>query len=170
MARNVALKKNGVSLNPTKNSLNASIRAKVVSLLNARLVDAIDLGLQAKQAHWNVKGSNFTGLHALFDQVAAAAQGYADEIAERGVELGGIAEGTVQMVASNTTLDAYPVDAQKSNLHVEALSSALGTFGRHVREAIRTAEDLGDDDTADLFTEISRDVDKWTWMVEAHNQ
>lgn len=170
MARKAASKKSNVSLNPTKNSLKASIRQKVVGLLNARLADAIDLGLQAKQAHWNVKGPNFVGLHELFDQVGEAAEKYADELAERGVELGGTAVGTVQAVASATTLAAYPVAAQKWSVHVDKLSSALAAFGKNVRDAIETADDLGDADTSDLFTDISRDVDKWTWMVEAHNQ
>jgi len=57
-----------------------------------------------------------------------------------------------------------------SRSHVEALSSALATFGQSARKAIEDANELRDFDTADLFTEISRDIDKWLWFVEAHLQ
>jgi starvation-inducible DNA-binding protein len=53
---------------------------------------------------------------------------------------------------------------------VEALSSALAAFGKSARKAIGEADDLGDLDTADLFTEVSRGIDKWLWFVEAHLQ
>ncbi len=158
------------SLNETKNSQKAATRQKMVALLNARLADAIDLQLQAKQAHWNVKGPNFWGLHELFDKLAEGVEKYVDELAERAVALGGIAEGTTQAVAEGTTLEPYPVTAQKWSNHVERVSGALAAFGAAVRDAIDKAEEAGDAGTADLFTDISRDVDKWTWFVEAHNQ
>lgn len=170
MAKKAVSKKNSTSLNPTKNSLKGATREKVVALLNARLADGIDLQLQAKQAHWNVKGPNYIALHELFDEIAGHVKTYVDDLAERAVALGGTAEGTTQAVASKTTLPAYPVAAQKWSTHVERLSGALAAFGKNVRGAIDTAEDLGDAGTADLFTEISRGVDKWTCFVEAHLQ
>jgi starvation-inducible DNA-binding protein len=170
MARKASTKTSPSTLNSTKNSLKASTRQKVVALLNARLADAIDLRLQAKQAHWNVKGPHFIGLHELFDDIAEGVEKYVDEIAERAVALGGVAAGTTQAVAAATRLPEYPVTAQKWSTHVEGMSTALGAFGKAAREAIDTAEDLGDAGTADLFTDISRDIDKWTWFVEAHGQ
>lgn len=170
MAKKAVSKKSTPSLNPTNNLLKPATREKAIALLNARLADAIDLQLQAKQAHWNVKGSNFIGLHELFDAVAEAVEGHADNLAERAVALGGTVAGTSQAVAGNTTLEAYPTSAQKWTTHVERLSAALAAFGQHVREAIDKAEELGDAGTADLFTDISRDIDKYTWFVEAHAQ
>ena len=170
MAKTAVSKKSTSSLNPTNNSLKPATREKAIALLNARLADAIDLQLQAKQAHWNVKGSNFIGLHELFDDVAEAVEGHADDLAERAVALGGTAAGTTQVVAGGTTLAAYPTGAQKWTTHVERLSAALGAFGKNVREAIDKAEELGDAGTADLFTDISRSIDKYTWFVEAHGQ
>ena len=95
-----------IHLNSTKHGLDVETRQSVVELLNARLADVIDLELQAKQAHWNVKGPNFIGLHELFDEVSAAAAKYKDEIAERAVMLGGVAVGTAQAVVERTTLRA----------------------------------------------------------------
>jgi starvation-inducible DNA-binding protein len=157
-------------MNPTKNDLSESIRSKVCELLNARLADAIDLQTQCKQAHWNVKGPNFIALHELFDKVNEDAEDYIDLIAERAVQLGGVVDGTIRGVAKGTTLPAYPLAAVSGRDHAEALSTALAAFGKLARAGIDKAAELKDADTSDIFTEISRGVDKWLWMVEAHLQ
>ena len=153
----------------TNNDLPEDVRARVVELLNARLADAVDLQTQTKQAHWNVKGPSFIALHELFDKVNEAVEDYVDDIAERAVQLGGMAEGTARMVAQRSSLADY-AKAADGRSHVEALSSALAAFGKSVRKAVSDAAKLGDLDTADLFTEISCDIDKWLWFVEAHLQ
>jgi starvation-inducible DNA-binding protein len=153
----------------TRNDLPEDVRIKMAKLLNERLADCIDLQTQTKQAHWNVKGPNFIALHELFDQINAAVEDYVDDIAERAVQLGGVAEGTARMVAHRSSLAEYPA-AVDGRSHVEALSSALAAFGKLARKAIDGASESGDLDTADLFTEMSRGIDKWLWFVEAHLQ
>jgi len=154
----------------TKNDLPEATRTKVVEILNARLANAIDLQSQTKQAHWNVKGPNFIALHKVFDEINEDVQDYVDDIAERAVQLGGVAEGTVRLVANRSSLSEYPAKTVDGRSHVEALSSVLAAFAESVRKAINEANEFGDLDTADLFTEISRGVDKWLWFVEAHLQ
>ncbi len=154
----------------TKNKMDAGVREKMVGLLNARLTDAIDFGNMAKQAHWNVKGPSFIALHELFDDVHDHAEAWSDLIAERAVALGGVATGTTQQVGTGTSLSPYPTDLKGGRAHVDALSTALADFGDAIRKAITTADEAGDDDTADLLTEISREVDKDLWFVEAHLQ
>jgi starvation-inducible DNA-binding protein len=154
----------------TKNDLSEATRVKAIELLNARLADCKDLQTQVKQAHWNVKGPNFIALHELFDKVNGAVEEYVDEIAERAVQLGGVAEGTARMVAKRSSLPEYPANAVDGRSHVEALSTALAAFGKAARKAINDANDVGDLDTADLFTEVSRGIDKWLWFIEAHLQ
>jgi starvation-inducible DNA-binding protein len=156
-------------MHPTKNDLPQKTRAQVNEVLADRLADATDLMLQSKQAHWNVKGPNFIALHELFDKVAESAEEWVDMLAERIVQLGGTAEGTVQATASRTSMAPYPIHIVSGADHVEALSSALASFGKRVRSAIDKTDKQGDRDTADLFTETSRDVDKYLWFVEAHN-
>jgi starvation-inducible DNA-binding protein len=158
------------SMNRTKNDLNSDQRKKVVTILNQQLVDLINLQLQAKQAHWNVKGPHFIGLHKLFDEVAEAIEPLVDEVAERAAALGGLVDGTVEGVAKKTTLEAYPNEIVDGRDHVEALSSALAAAGKQVREAIDETDKLGDADTADLLTDVSRVLDKKLWFVEAHLQ
>ena len=145
---------------PTKNDLPEGTRRQVIELCNARLADAIDLQTQTKQAHWNVKGPDFIALHKLFDEV--------DLLAERAVQLGGVADGTARSVAKRSTLPEYPLKGGTGRQHVEALSTALASFGKAVRTAIAESDRLDDADTNDIFVEISRGVDKWLWMVEAH--
>ena len=154
----------------TKNDLSEATRVKVIELLNARLADCIDLQTQTKQAHWNVKGPNFIALHDLFDKIGEDVTDYVDDIAERAVQLGGVAEGTARMVARRSSLSEYPANTVDGRSHIDALSSALAAFGMAARKAIDQANELGDLDTADLFTEISRGIDKWLWFVEAHLQ
>jgi starvation-inducible DNA-binding protein len=154
----------------TENDISPSRRSELNALMNQRLADAVDLQMQMKQAHWNVKGPHFIGLHELFDEIDEAVESYVDLIAERIVQLGGIAEGTVRSAAARSRLEEYPLTIADGQAHVEAVAKALSTFGREARQTIDQADELGDADGADIFTEVSRGIDKWLWFVEAHSQ
>ena len=145
-------------------------RDELVALLNARLADTFDLYSQLKQAHWNVKGSDFIQLHELYDLVAESVLEYVDTIAERATALGGLALGTARLAAAASTIDEYPLDAVAGMDTVGAIADRLGAYGASVRAAIETALELDDQDTADLFIEVSRTIDKHLWFVEAHQQ
>ena len=157
-------------LYPTRIDVPAPARRQMIALLNQRLADAVDLQSQVKTAHWNVKGPAFIALHKLFDDVHASVAEYTDLLAERAVQLGGLAEGTVRIAARRSHLEEYPPGIAAGTRHVEALSAALAAFGTRARRAIGEADEVGDAGTADLFTEISRGTDKWLWFVEAHVQ
>src|SRR5438045_1963894 len=155
---------------PTKNDLPEDKRVEVIGLLNQRLAEAIDLQTQCKQAHWNVKGPSFIGLHKLFDDVNEDVETYVDLIAERVVQLGGIAEGTIGAAEQRSKLPDYPIGIASGLEHVAALSDALSAFGRAARISIAEMDELEDAASADMLTGISRGVDKWLWFVEAHQQ
>ncbi len=159
-----------MELHNTKIDITKEKREEITEILNARLADAIDLKSQAKQAHWNVKGPHFIGLHELFDRVATETELHIDEIAERITALGGTAMGTVRVAAQTSSLNEYPLEIFDGDAHVDAVSTALSDFGKKVRAGIDETDELGDADTADLFTEISRSIDKLLWFVEAHIQ
>ena len=154
----------------TRNNLPADTRAKIVELCNARLADLADLFTQTKQAHWNVKGPAFIAIHELLDKIAEEVEDASDEVAERAVQLGGQAMGTARMAAKNSTLPEYPTKAASQHEHLEAMAERLSLAGASVRAAIDTANNLGDADTADLFTQSSRMLDKNLWFIEAHLQ
>ncbi len=144
-------------------------REQLVSLLNKQLADTFDLYSQTKQAHWNVKGRDFFQLHELFDKLATGLTEHVDTIAERATALGGTALGTTRMAAAASRLPEYPeiVEGLES---VAALAERYGKLAASTRAAIDAATELGDADTADLFTEVSRDLDKSLWFLEAHLQ
>ncbi len=155
---------------PTHVDIPADQRQELVGLLNARLADTADLYSQLKQAHWNVKGSDFIQLHELFDQLAATVLGHVDLIAERATALGGTAIGTVRAAATASSLPEYPLHAVGGGEHVRALVERYGVYTSLVRQAIEDSGKLGDAGTADLFTEVSRASDKDLWFLEAHIQ
>ena len=154
----------------TQNDLPAETRKKMIDLLNGQLADTFDLFSQAKQAHWNVKGAQFYQLHELYDALAGELLAYVDLIAERATALGGTALGTVRMAAGATRLSEYPAGGIDSLPSVEALAKRFAELAASTRQAIDTAEEAEDMDTADLFTEVSRGLDKSLWFLEAHLQ
>ncbi|HUR53248.1 MAG TPA: DNA starvation/stationary phase protection protein Dps [Gemmataceae bacterium] len=155
---------------PTRNDLPSDTRAKVIDLLNQQLADTLDLRSQTKYAHWNVKGPTFIALHKLFDELAEEVDGHADEIAERATALGGVATGTLRQGAKQSRLPEFPADTFAAQAVVEAVAVRFANLAKSTREGIDTANKLNDADTADLFTEISRELDKDLWFLEAHLQ
>jgi len=153
----------------TSLDLDADVRSDIIRLVNQQLADLSDLYSQTKQAHWNVKGDQFYSLHLLFDSLAGALAPHIDDVAERVTALGGVAQGTVRMAAAHSRLPEYP-NAVDGRAHLKALAARFADCARSTRGAIQAAQDLGDDGTADLFTQISRDLDKHLWFIEAHLQ
>ncbi len=151
----------------TNNSLPVEVRKKSIDLLNQALADLTDLYSQTKQAHWNVRGMNFIALHELFDTLAAAVIAHVDTVAERATALGGTVNGTVRMAAAASELPEFPSVTEGSAV-VKALAERYAIAGAGVRAGIDAASD--DADTVDVFTEVSRDLDKQLWFLEAHLQ
>jgi starvation-inducible DNA-binding protein len=154
----------------THNDLSSNAKSVSIGILNARLADAIDLALLTKQAHWNIKGPQFIALHEMIDGFRTELDDHVDTMAERVVQLGGTALGTTQTVAGNTTLAPYPTDIYAANDHLSALIERYAKVASAVRTAIDETANAGDADTADLFTALSRALDKSLWFLEAHLQ
>jgi starvation-inducible DNA-binding protein len=159
-----------MTMNPSRISLGVDARAAVIELLQPTLADAIVLQLQAKQAHWNVKGGSFIAVHELFDKVAETLAGHVDAIAERIVMLGGVARGTLDAISEGSRLPAYPEAPQPWKKHVEEVADRLAAYGKALRADVDKTAELGDAATSDLLTGVLRDVDKLTWFVESHLQ
>ena len=155
-------------MHSTKNSLPPEIRTEVAVILNQMLADLADLYSQTKQAHWNVRGNHFYTLHKLFDDLAAAVEPHIDDTAERITALGGIAKGTVRQAAESSRLPEFPIEQSGDMLFLAALIERYALCANETRKAIDETSELGDADTADLLTAVSRDLDKSLWMLEAH--
>jgi len=157
-------------MHETRNDLPFEQREQLVDLLNRQLADTLDLYTQTKYAHWNVKGGDFIQLHELFDELAGHLIAYVDLIAERATSLGGTALGTARMAATATTLPEFPVGIVEGADVVGVVADRFGAYAAGTRSAIDEAEKLGDADTNDLFVEVSRQIDKDLWFLEAHLQ
>jgi starvation-inducible DNA-binding protein len=164
---------NGKSLNTlaaANSGMTSTQREQMITLLNTHLACTSDLLSQTKQAHWNVRGPHFMSLHLLFDQLAEGLEGYVDVIAERAAALGGYVNGTVRMAAAQSKIEEYPSGHMQDIGLVAALAARYAVLGGMVREASHAAVKANDADTADLFTEVSRDLDKWLWFLQSHTQ
>ncbi len=157
-------------MHKTRNNLSSNAKAVSVDLLNARLADGIDLALATKQAHWNLKGPQFIGIHLMLDGFRTEQDEWNDTMAERAVQLGGTALGTTQTVNSMTRLAPYPTDTYAVADHLAALIDRFGAYANALHESIDQADEAGDADAADIFTEVSRGIDKQLWFLEAHVQ
>lgn len=157
-----------MNLHKSRNDLDSNTKASVCALLNARLVDAIDLALATKQAHWNLRGRQFIAVHEMLDCFRTEIDGHVDTLAERVVQLGGTALGTAEAVVEDSKLQTYPSDLVLIEDHIFALTERYGHLANSTRAAIGSANEFGDDNTADIFTAFSRSLDKALWFLEAH--
>lgn len=144
-------------------------RIEVIKILNQVLADTFDLYSQTKQAHWNVKGSDFIQLHEFFDRIAEMIFPYIDVLAERVMALGGTALGTARMSADNSNLDEFPMINDGIQV-IETLADRYAILANSSREGIDTTEEHGDMASSDLLIEFVRSLDKALWFLEAHIQ
>jgi len=148
--------------------LASNTKKAMIDLCNARLAESLDLSLLTKQAHWNIKGSTFIAIHLLLDDLRTELDVHTDTIAERVAQLDGIAMGTAQAVAENTSLTPYPTGIRKIPDHLAALVERYAACATAARDSIDLADDAGDADTADIFTAYSRALDKALWFLKSH--
>ena len=158
------------NLFPTRIDLSPDAREYIVGMLNQQLAMLTDLFTQTKHAHWNVKGSNFWGLHKMFDKLAEGVVEHVDEVAERLTALGGVARGTVRMAAANSRLEDFPEGVHAGLEVVRVIADRYAAAGKAARQGIAQSEEHGDTDTADLLTEVSRFLDQSLYFIESHLQ
>ena len=160
----------GARLHKTNNDVKNNAKAVAMEVLQARMVDSIDLALVTKQAHWNLKGPQFIGVHLMLDGFRKEQDEWSDMMAERITQLGGTARGTVQEVGRETSLPPYPTDIYAVADHIKALIERYAACANAIRKNIDDTDEAGDPGTADLLTEVSRGIDKQLWFLEAHTQ
>ncbi|TQL47278.1 starvation-inducible DNA-binding protein [Homoserinimonas aerilata] len=142
---------------------------KLSDSLQAVLVDLIELGIQGKQAHWNVVGKNFRDMHLQLDEIIAVARSSSDTVAERMRALHALPDGRSETVTKTTTLPKFPDDqvdtSTVTNLVTERLEAAAATC-RRVHDDV----DEADPTSADILHAIIEQLEQYAWMVSAENQ
>lgn len=156
-----------MKLRKTRHPLDKQSRGKSVDLLNDFLVLAIDLRLQVKQAHWNVRGPYFISLHELFDRLAGELDAITDELAERAIALGGRAFGSANRIAKKTDLDDLPKKTSDGLEFVALLADRYAALSECAGMAIDRTQEIDDEVTTDLFIKTAQGLDQALWFLEA---
>lgn len=157
-------------MNQTRNTLPPQVRKEAVAVLNRTVADLFDLFARIKQAHWNVRGTAFIGLHKLLDEFAERTLNHIDLAAERATALGGVVEGTLRESAAHSRLKKKEEPASISGMSdwIHELAEVHAEAGDNVRKAIKKITDADDFGTADLLTDVLRALDLQLWLLEAH--
>ena len=157
-------------MNKTRNTLAPHVRKETIAVLNDTVADMFDLFARIKQAHWNVRGTTFIGLHKLLDEFSAAIMTHIDIAAERATALGGIVEGSLRESVKHSHLKKKEEPASISGMSdwIHELADVHAVVGKNVRLAVKATTDREDFGTADMLTDILRDLDKQLWLLEAH--
>ncbi len=141
--------------------------AEHATMLQATLVELIDLSLQAKQAHWNVVGPTFRPLHELLDEFTDQYRAWYDDVAERLAAIGVAPDGRIASVSASTPLPPLPEGQLVDTDVLAAFDERVTLVSSHVRDRMAG---LGEHDLAsqDLLVEIGRGIEKQRWMLRAH--
>ncbi|GGM77481.1 DNA starvation/stationary phase protection protein [Longimycelium tulufanense] len=151
---------------PITSTLGRAERDSVGELLQAALLDLIDLSLVAKQAHWNVVGRHFRDVHLHLDELVATARKYTDDVAERAAAIGVSPDGRVRTVAAGTRVPEFPEGWQADKDVVRAIVETLDVVALRMRTRVEES-DKSDLVTQDLFIEITTELEKARWMWQA---
>lgn len=155
-----------MSKSPITSPLAEPDKASVGAVLQATLVDLIDLSLVAKQAHWNVVGRNFRSVHLQLDELVTTARAYTDEVAERAAALGVPPDGKARTVADGSGVPEVPGGWLKEEQVVAAVVTALGELIQRLRGRIDET-DKSDLVTQDLLIGITKAFEQAHWMWQA---
>lgn len=151
-----------------KSSLSDADLKTVGDALKGALVDLVDLGLVAKQVHWNVVGPRFRSVHLQLDEVVDTARQHSDMVAERASAIGVSADGRAATVAAQSAIGSVPEGWIKDVDVVQTMVDALGAVVERMRERIAVTEEP-DPVSQDILIQVTGDLEKHAWMFQAES-
>lgn len=149
-----------------KSPLSESDLKAVGDALRGALVDLVDLGLVAKQVHWNVVGPRFRSVHLQLDEVVDTARLHSDTVAERCSAIGVPPDGRSATVSAQSAIGTVPEGWIKDGDAVRVLVDALGAVIVRMRERIDVTGDP-DPVSQDILIGLTADLEKHAWMFQA---
>ncbi|MER7046803.1 MULTISPECIES: Dps family protein [Streptomyces] len=151
-----------------KSPLSEADLKAVGEALRGALVDLVDLGLVAKQVHWNVVGPRFRSVHLQLDEVVDTARLHSDTVAERCSAIGVTPDGRAATVAAQSAIAPVPEGWIKDGDAVQVLVRALGAVIVRMRERIGVTGDP-DPVSQDILIGLTGDLEKHAWMFQAES-
>jgi len=142
---------------------NTEAQTQVGHELQDTLVELIDLGLQAKQAHWNLTGPFFRPVHLHLDEMVAEYREWEDEVAERAVALGTAPDGRASTLAAQTKIEKFPAGPVADRDAVTMFVTRLDGVIERLRDRIARLE--SEPVTQDMLIEITQGIEKQRWML-----
>ena len=152
--------------NPITSPLSDSDRDAVGAVLQACLVDLVDLSLIGKQAHWNVIGKNFRSIHLQLDELVVLARNAADQVAERAAAVGVTPNGTAKTIAASSGVPEIETGWLKEDQVVASITASLASLITRMRARIDET-DKPDLVTQDLLIGITQELEQAHWMWQA---
>lgn len=137
---------------------------RTTDILQAALVELVDLSLQGKQAHWAVTGPLFKSVHEHLDAIVDDLRTAYDDVAERMAALEVPPDGRLATLVATTQVDPMPVGWQADGdvvarmlRRLEGLSGRLGGW----------IDELGELDAVsqDMLIGIRHGIDKHAWRL-----
>ncbi|MCO4256135.1 Dps family protein [Pseudarthrobacter cellobiosi] len=138
----------------------------LASNLQMVLADLIELHLQAKQAHWNIVGTNFRDLHLQLDEIIASVRQFADDTAERMRALHALPDGRSNTVSTDTRLDELTGGLISTKDAVKLVTARLERTVKTMRD-VHDEVDEEDPTSADLLHAAIERLEQLAWMVNA---
>ncbi|MEU1894030.1 Dps family protein [Streptomyces pristinaespiralis] len=151
-----------------KSTLSEADLKTVGDALKGALVDLVDLGLVAKQVHWNVVGPRFRSVHLQLDEVVDTARQHSDMVAERASAIGVAPDGRAATVAAQSAIGSVPEGWIKDVDVVRTMIDSLGAVIGRMRERIEVTDEP-DPVSQDILIQLTADLEKHAWMFQAEN-
>ena len=133
------------------------------------LVDLIELGIQGKQAHWNVVGTNFRDLHLQLDELVDFAREGSDTVAERMRALDAVPDGRSDTVVAGTTLPEFPAYERSTAEVVDLVTTRIYATVETMR-GVHDEVDAHDPTTADILHQLIDGLEKLAWLIKSENR
>ena len=135
--------------------------------LDGYLANLHILYAKAHNYHWNVEGKQFFSVHAKLEEIYEHIADEIDEVAERILIIGQRPSSSLAAYLKLATLQEAAAESISGEAAVKGLLSDIRELAAQLKTGIKTAQDAGDEVTADLLIGSLAYYEKTAWMFGA---